>query len=539
MIRNYYTLLKIASELNSLAGSYISQVFTQDKDTVTFMLGKDDNDLALHFVADGRNDAFYLRKNFRRAKKNTTDLFEDIIEDTLQYASVVNRNRVLKLELINSDIYIILFGGINSNMLITTKKGKITAAFKQSEELRRTKVNFKANPAKNLRDFPPETKLLLAISNCDALLGKIYAEEICYRYNIDKNLTLENLGNNTLDDIIGKMNIFTNELISSTDFYVYDINGRPTLTLAQLQGHEIIKKFETVSEAVHNRIVTDIIDTGFLPEYKKIKSILQRMLRRSENKILNFSDDSDSRQRIDMYRSYADILMSQPSPNDKFGTKLETSDWDGNKIEIPLDEKLNLIDNAKKYYTKAKKSDVDLKIRKELLPKVKIDFEILTKLDEEFKKINNIKALEQFKAKNRKILGLQMNDVQFSKEDKYRKFDLGEDYILYVGKSAANNDELTMKFAKPNDLWFHARGMSGSHAVLRINDPKKKPPKYIMEQAAAIVAYYSGAKNAKYAPVAYTLKKNVRKPKGANPGSVVISREEVIMVTPGLPNGEE
>lgn len=107
--------------------------------------------------------------------------------------------------------------------------------------------------------------------------------------------------------------------------------------------------------------------------------------------------------------------------------------------------------------------------------------------------------------------------------------------MVLVGKSAANNDELTMKFAKPNDIWLHARGTSGSHVVLKMHT-NDKPPKYILEQAAQIAAYYSGARNAKHVPVIYTYKKYVRKPKGANPGSVVVTKEDVIIVEPKLPN---
>lgn len=121
---------------------------------------------------------------------------------------------------------------------------------------------------------------------------------------------------------------------------------------------------------------------------------------------------------------------------------------------------------------------------------------------------------------------------------KYRVFVLDEDYTVFVGKSAANNDELTMRFAKQNDLWFHARGVSGSHAILRGPEPEH-PPKKILEQAAAIAAYYSNARNASYTPVVYTLRKYVRKPKGANVGAVTLERERVIMVTPSIPGGTE
>jgi len=116
-------------------------------------------------------------------------------------------------------------------------------------------------------------------------------------------------------------------------------------------------------------------------------------------------------------------------------------------------------------------------------------------------------------------------------------FRLDDVYTLYVGKSAANNDELTMRFAKQNDWWFHARGVSGSHAILR-GGGSEKPPKQILEQAAAIAAYYSHARNASYTPVVYTQRKYVRKPKGANVGAVTLERETVIMVRPSIP-GEE
>jgi len=138
---------------------------------------------------------------------------------------------------------------------------------------------------------------------------------------------------------------------------------------------------------------------------------------------------------------------------------------------------------------------------------------------------------------NRDIAGFTQNE-ETGASTKYRQFDLGEGFILYVGKNAANNDELTMHFAKPNDIWMHARGSSGSHAVLRINKDQR-PPKQILQKAASITAYYSGAKKAKWTPVAYTYKKYVHKPKGANPGSVVISREEVIMAEPKLPENSE
>ena len=160
----------------------------------------------------------------------------------------------------------------------------------------------------------------------------------------------------------------------------------------------------------------------------------------------------------------------------------------------------------------------------------------LMKIENAIKILNNASdtnELEKIKKNLKNMTGIKVIDEQDDVSTKFREFDLGEGFILYVGKNAANNDELTMKFAKPNDLWLHARGAGGSHAVLRLNS-EQKVPKNILKKAASIAAYYSQARNAKYTPVAYTFKKYVRKPKGANTGSVIICKEEVIMVEPGL-----
>ncbi|MFZ9814843.1 MAG: fibronectin-binding domain-containing protein, partial [Candidatus Kapaibacteriota bacterium] len=77
-------------------------------------------------------------------------------------------------------------------------------------------------------------------------------------------------------------------------------------------------------------------------------------------------------------------------------------------------------------------------------------------------------------------------------------------------------------------------GVSGSHAILR---GPKDIPKKILEEAAGITAYYSQSRKGSFVPVAYALKKYIRKPKGAGPGSVLMEREEVILVEPKLPKG--
>jgi predicted ribosome quality control (RQC) complex YloA/Tae2 family protein len=110
---------------------------------------------------------------------------------------------------------------------------------------------------------------------------------------------------------------------------------------------------------------------------------------------------------------------------------------------------------------------------------------------------------------------------------------------VWVGRSAKQNDELTHRRAAPRDLWFHARGCEGSHAVLRLASGKGEPPREIIEAAAAIAAFHSKARNSKLVPVAWTERRHVRKPRGAPVGTASIQREKVMFVEPRTPVPQE
>lgn len=118
---------------------------------------------------------------------------------------------------------------------------------------------------------------------------------------------------------------------------------------------------------------------------------------------------------------------------------------------------------------------------------------------------------------------------------RFRIFKLGDGFEVWTGKDSSANDLLSMKYAQQNDLWFHVRGTSGSHTILRIPEDTADIPKDYIKTAAEIAAFYSKAKNAKNVPVAYTLSKNVSKFKGANSGSVMVKGEKVIKVQPKIP----
>ncbi|MBC8419805.1 MAG: NFACT RNA binding domain-containing protein [Pseudomonadota bacterium] len=122
--------------------------------------------------------------------------------------------------------------------------------------------------------------------------------------------------------------------------------------------------------------------------------------------------------------------------------------------------------------------------------------------------------------------------MDLTKRDIY-EYELPGGWKVLAGKSEADNDYLSLKMAKPNDYWFHVRGMPGSHVILRAK-PSEDPDRETLKQAAAVAAFHSKARNGGIVPVTCTKARYVTKPRGAKPGTVEIRKESVLKVRPGL-----
>jgi len=116
------------------------------------------------------------------------------------------------------------------------------------------------------------------------------------------------------------------------------------------------------------------------------------------------------------------------------------------------------------------------------------------------------------------------------------EYELPGDWKVLAGKTDADNDFLSLKMAKPNDYWFHVRGMPGSHVILRAK-PNEDPDRETLKRAAAVAAFHSKARNGGIVAVSCTRARYVTKPRGAKPGSVQIRKESVFKIRPGLFEG--
>ena len=110
-------------------------------------------------------------------------------------------------------------------------------------------------------------------------------------------------------------------------------------------------------------------------------------------------------------------------------------------------------------------------------------------------------------------------------------YELPGSWTLLVGASDADNDYLSIEAAEPDDWWFHADNVPGSHVILRAKTDEEPSQKTLM-QAAAVAAYHSKARNASSAPVHCTRARYVTKPRGAKVGTVKVARGKVLKVRP-------
>ena len=115
----------------------------------------------------------------------------------------------------------------------------------------------------------------------------------------------------------------------------------------------------------------------------------------------------------------------------------------------------------------------------------------------------------------------------------YWTFRFGE-WEIRVGRSARDNDELTLRHSHLRDMWLHAQGVSGSHVVIR--NAGRPVPKDILEDAARIAAQYSKSKTSSTAAVHAVERRYVRKPRKAPAGTVKLERARTLFVEPGIPD---
>lgn len=559
MIRHRYTLEHIVKECREeIIGTFISDCFTQEKNILMFECTAGKHVIWLECSVDAQYGAVFLKKDFARARRNSMDFFPQLIGQQIKDITLHPTDRIITVRTNNYLLHILCFSGGSGNILLFDAQADYIDSFKPKyltpEKLQSISdvlngldtrhIHIKSSTSKQeLTEYLQErlphniscTNLKLELLQAIPELGKFYIESIIseYKKTINKTQTIE-------FEALSEVIIQFYELCSHCKEFLCLFNGKEYIfSLINTNSNvSIAYQSSSISECIRRTVSFRKRELRRTELFHRLNTTVEQKMKKLRRTIDLLENEEISQERLHHYKLWAEILISLPNGKIKsVENNYQTKDWDNNDITIPVSKEKTLIENAERYYEKIRNAQQSSRIRKQRLPKYKKNYEVLSGYHETLSQSPTIEQLEKIS----QLLSVPVKKTMDSAKDtssKFRVFLLEEGFTLFVGKSAANNDELTMKFAKQNDIWFHARGVSGSHAILKITG-KDKPTKKVLEQAAEISAYYSSARNASYTPVAYTERKYVRKPKGANPGAVTIEREKVLMVTPKLPKGAE
>ncbi|MEQ9412428.1 MAG: NFACT RNA binding domain-containing protein, partial [Cyclobacteriaceae bacterium] len=263
---------------------------------------------------------------------------------------------------------------------------------------------------------------------------------------------------------------------------------------------------------------------------QKEKTVLQKQLISIIDSCQNYI--AKNQKKLDeitidtQYKTWADVLMANIHRVERGNKKVQLEDFEGNEITIKIKPELNAQQNAQIFYRKAKNQEIEIK---KLTTSIEAKNGEIENASKQLDLLNTISTLAEFRSH---FKSAQSKVVKKSEPLPFHTVEhMG--YQIWIGKNAINNDLLTLKYTRKDDLWLHAKDVSGSHVVIK-NQSGKTIPKEVIERAAELAAYNSKRKTESLCPVAYTLKKFVRKRKGDPAGAVVVEREEVIMVTPKL-----
>lgn len=280
-----------------------------------------------------------------------------------------------------------------------------------------------------------------------------------------------------------------------------------------------------------------------LEKLKETPSLLKRELKKLRKKIAKQQEELEEAAQWEKLSHFGDTLLANRDKVKKGMKEIELSDvHSGELVTIPLNPKCTVDKNAELHYKKARRGKrgydtCEEKVHETLGIIEAVEgllHEILHFLGDPLEGREKV-ALElvhkvekgafkpkQTPAGNRKA---QENKLPF------RHYSV-DGYDIYAGKTSRDNDELSTRFAKPSDIWFHAVGYAGSHVIIKRPRNASMPPQKIIDIAGGIAVFFSKAKNTSYAEVHMTEARFVRKPRKAPAGLVTAERCKTLRMSP-------
>ena len=578
------TVAALAKELNdSLAGGVISRIVQPEKDELLLTVRQYKNQYRLLISASASLPLVYLLDGNKNAPI-TAPAFCMLLRKHLQSGRILSvtqpgLERVLCIRVEHRDemgdmtvrrLMIEIMGKYSNAILVTEDDVIIDAIKRVPASMSSVREVLTGRPY-----FIPETTgktdpLVFAVSSendsfnnaytfletmraksstaAKALAGTYtgisfaFAEELCYEAGVDGGAAIASLSESDLASLYktfcGKMEDVKNGRFSPHIAYR---NGVPAeFSALPLLMYEETAPFDSISEVLQEYYSEKSLHSVMKQKSASLRQTAQTLLGRAVRKLdLQRKQFSDT-EKMDQFRIYGELLQAFGYGCEEGAKSITVTNYYTNEpLTIPLKSDLSAQENAKRYfdrYNKLKRTRTQLTSQiAETQREVEQLDSILTALDiaenendlaqirREMADAGFVKPERGTNTKNGRQSGKGggKGAAKTPKADPlvYRSSD---GYLMYVGKNNYQNEYVTFTLAGPDDLWFHAKGIAGSHVIVKAEGRSlDELPDRLFEEAGALAAYYSKGKTDPKVEVDYISRRHIKKPNAGAPGFVI------------------
>jgi predicted ribosome quality control (RQC) complex YloA/Tae2 family protein len=513
-LQNNFHLFRLLTPIleNRLRDAVVSECFTQDKDELIIRFESHDGPFFVRATLSPVFACISFPENFHRARKNSTDLFSQLLGERVKGVYQYSFERSFAILLSTGFSLLFKMHGNRANVLVVREN--------VVEDI------FKKNLVADLQLIP---------TTLERAVDWTFENFLQHKENIKKLFfTFGKIVWEYLDDLgfFRESGEIQWKLLQDLQRYL----DRPTYFITAIENklHFSLVRYGRIINA-HNEPVVALND--FYQQYVQ-NEVFDRerstLLSAVNKDVLSLQSSIDkAQQRLNdvsnqnNYKIWADLIMANMHRIAPGQDRVTLADFyhENNEIEIKLRKELTPQKNAAVYYTKSKKQQI------EIAKLVEMAAEKQTQIVKARALLTSIEQATELKTLRVIASGMKPDRTDATLETvPYHEFDhLG--YRILVGKNALANDTLLKRFSHKDDLWLHAKDVAGSHVLIKYQAGKNFP-KDVIVRAAQLAGYNSKRKTESLCAIMVTPRKYVRKRKGDPAGAVVVEREEVILVEP-------
>ncbi len=548
MYLTYYTLRALTQEWNTLLNGWLlADAFSYHQDELTLALATPEEACMLHISVHPPFRYLFRNPGYSRPRRNVTTLLPAALNQEVVAITIAHRDRPIYLRLANNYTLQVQLFGPRPNVFLVNPQGIVEDAFQDA----RAWVGLPAPPARPAPELPSAAVFLERWNTC---LRKTAEQRLtCTWPLLDRTLAREALARTPLPEhptprdlerLFETVRQMEAQLLTHPEPRIYwqDAGWPEVLSLLPLQHLQHLREERIASVDAAMRVF--VRARLRLARTRKIREPLLQQLRALYNRTLRHLEATERQlqapNRAAEYEKWGHLLMAlaHEVPPDASEVVLPDLLESGQPVRIPLDASQSAIENAQRYYEKARQAR---KKQEEAVRRTKQLREQLTSLEallQELEAATEYEAVQRFMETHQTQIGKLRTDKGSTSTRPFRRFTLPGGYEVLVGRNARENEVLTFQVAQPHDYWFHARGVPGAHVLLRWPHRNQRPPRQVLEKAAELAAYFSEARHSGLVPVQVTQRKYVRRLRNGGPGAVKLEREEVLLVEPAMPETE-